>query len=528
MMNKLIYPEANEQLFQSLEGRFCTLFTQDKFYTNVKTASSNSITKEMLEECKPDKDHMLAHFIAVGDYEKFGFNKNADSFPKKANESRYKTFETNAKFYKEHNSDDPKKAIGQIKKACYNPDMGRIEVAAWINIKKASEAYEKAKAGETLSCSMGASVPNDRDSINGQLSPNPSKYTPWMKSMPGQFIESWDGKPVMKYAFVHNDEPTFFDLSWVAKPAERIAHYLEYMFHDGEEMKKAASVKVLEDKHVPFSADLADAMGLKLASSNVLPVAKQELLDRLVKIEDDVNRVANAKYASGDNLLDQYIFYKSLNSSYNTGSDEYEPINKKIASLKCVRPETLYRELAERAVVLPFKSFMDITYGGTKYASAEIYDQAVKKACCMLPKMFMILKDSMSSLDPDDCGSCSAENVFDCCSAMDAFNDTSKDPVQKFMDEVEEKCSFDDDATNERVIHIVIKLKGDKNYDAVPEINITKTASEKDEVTKLAKRYVKEYALYKLAALNDIKTIRGDNFVNDFMLSNVVAQNLIA
>ena len=528
MMNKLIYPEANEQLFQSLEGRFCTLFTQDKFYSNVKTASSNSITKEMLEECKPDKDHMLAHFIAVGDYEKFGFNKNADSFPKKANESRYKTFETNAKFYREHNSDDPKKAIGEIKKACYNPDMGRIEVAAWINIKKASEAYDKARAGETLSCSMGASVPNDRDSINGQLSPNPSKYTPWMKSMPGQYIESWDGKPVRKYAFVHNDEPTFFDLSWVAKPAERIAHYLEYMFNDAEEMKKAASVKVLEEKHIPFSADMAEEMGLKFAASNVLPVGKQELLDRLVKLEEIVNRVANSKYASVSDPLEQYIYYKSFNSSYGTESREYDGINKKIASLKCVRPETLYREFADRSIVLPFKSFMDLTYGGTKYASEETYDQAVKKACNMLPKMFMILKDSMFSLDPDECGSCAAENVFDCCSAMDVFNDPSKDPVQQFMDEVEEKCSFDDDATNERTIHIIIKLKGNKNCEHLPEIDITKTASEKDDVSKLAKRYVKEYALYKLAALNDIKSIHGEGFVNDFMLSNVIAQNFIA
>jgi hypothetical protein len=525
MMNKLIYPEANEQLFQSLEGRFCTLFTQDKFLTNVKTASSNSITKEMLEECKPDKDHMLAHFIAVGDYEKFGFNKNADSFPKKANEQYYKTFETNAKFYKEHNSDDPKKAIGSIKKACYNPDMGRIEVAVWINIKKASEAYEKAKAGETLSCSMGAMIPCDRDSINGQLSPNPAKYTPWMKAMPGQYIESWDGKPVRKYAFVHNDNPTFFDLSWVAKPAERIAHYLEYMFNDASDMKKAASINAYTEKHIPFSADIAEEMGLKLASSNVLPLPKQELLNRLVEIEDRVNTVASNKYASKDNLLDQYIFYKSLNANYNTDSDEYAPVAKKLASLKCVRPETLYREFAERSIILPFKSFMDLTYGGTKYASEDTYNNAVKKACDMLPRMFMILKDSMNSIDPEDLGSCSAENVFDCCSAMDAFNDPSKDPVQKFMDEVQEKCSFDDKDVNERVIHIVIKING--NNSVSPSVELTKTATSNDDAAKLAKRYVKEYALYKLAALNDIRTIHGEDFVNDFMLSTVVAQNLV-
>ena len=244
-MNKIIYPDANEALSTELQGKFYTFIDNDKFYGHVKQASSNAITREMLEDCKPDKDHFLIHFTAVGDYEKYGFNKNADSFPKVANQKYFKTFETDAKLYREHKSDDPSKAIGIIKKAMYNPDMGRIEVAVWANIKKAAAEYEKAKNGETLSCSMGMRTPEDRDNISGKLSKSPREYEPWMKQAACQYIDEWDGKPIRKYAFVHNDNFRFFDLSIVARPAERIAHYLEYKFasdqSDNNNMIKAAA-----------------------------------------------------------------------------------------------------------------------------------------------------------------------------------------------------------------------------------------------------------------------------------------------
>ena len=127
-MNKVVFPEANEALSEALQGQFATFIDNDKFYGHVKQASSNAITREMLEDCKPDKDHFLIHFVGVGDYEKYGFNKNADSFPKTANIKYHKTFETDGKLYREHQSSDPDKAIGIIKRAEYNPEMGRLFV----------------------------------------------------------------------------------------------------------------------------------------------------------------------------------------------------------------------------------------------------------------------------------------------------------------------------------------------------------------------------------------------------------------
>ena len=73
-MLKLIYPEANEQLLTQCEGLMTNVIFNDSSNKLVKEASSNSITRDLLNSYKPDKDHFMIHFIGVGDYEKYGFN----------------------------------------------------------------------------------------------------------------------------------------------------------------------------------------------------------------------------------------------------------------------------------------------------------------------------------------------------------------------------------------------------------------------------------------------------------------------
>jgi hypothetical protein len=44
------------------------------------------------------------------------------------------------------------------------------------------------------------------------------------------------------YAYAYNDEPSFFDISYVANPADRIARHLQVLFKDdNDSLKKAAS-----------------------------------------------------------------------------------------------------------------------------------------------------------------------------------------------------------------------------------------------------------------------------------------------
>lgn len=522
-MNKVIFPEANEELSASLNGQFATFIDNDKFYGQVKRASSNSITEKMLEDCKPDKDHFLIHFVGVGDYEKYGFNKNCDSFPKQANIKYFKTFETDGKLYREHDSSSPNKAIGIIKKAAYNEAMGRIEVAVWANIKKASAEYEKARNGQALSCSMGMRCPYDRDNISGKLSKTPASYEPWMKKRAGQYIDEWEGKPINKYAFVHNDKFTFFDLSIVAKPAERIAHYLEYKFASdcNNQMMKAAAAG---DAYVP-SALIAEAMHLNCTAS--LPMSKQILLNKLAKAEAEFNKVASGEKVGINPQAEQYIKNVAQNTFYNVKSAAMADINKNIKCLKSVKPETLFRELAKRASILPFNSFMDVFYGEDTVADPVKHAKAIKYASAMLiPNVFQNLADDIIAIAPE-ANCCGAEEVFDAGDAMQCALDTSKDPAQQFMDAVEDKLSIIPEKRGKRVIQITITLSlDDKQNDVVD--SVIKEASElssDSDVVSLAKRYSNEYALYKLAALNDISSFYGNDILDDFTLYTTIAQN---
>lgn len=509
-MIKLIYPDANEELLASCEGSLAKVITSD--LKSIKQASSNSITKEMLEECKPDKDHFLIHFIGVGDYEKYGFNKNADAFTKEANQKYYKTFEEGGHLFREHNSSNPEvNAIGQLKKAMYNPEMGRIELAVWGNIKKAAQEYEEALAGKPLSCSMGCSIKFDRDSITGKLCANSSQYEEHMKKHPGQYIPEYK-----KYAFVYNDTPKFFDLSIVKRPAERIAHYLEYKFasdNTKDWLKTAAD----NNGCIP-SVLLAEMEGIKYSlETKFASQKKSSLLDQLKQKENEFADAIANKSASDSKSV--YIKGAAINSF----SKDYELSNEELKSIadSKIRPESFFRELAKRASVLSFNSFVNYIYP----EKDECKDEAIKLAStCMLPCLFNNLEDTGIDIS-------ALEDIFNSGSALDCIADNADaDPVQDLMDQVSEKFSLDEDKKEKRIINItIINANNDKNNLDQILPSILKSASEVDTNSLLynkAKKYAASYAVYKIAAINDIEKFKGEK-LNDASLYSLIAQNYI-
>lgn len=728
MINKIVYPDANEALFEACEGSMAKIVLNTE--KSIKEASSNSITKKMLEDCRPDKDHFLIHFIGVGDYEKYGFNKNADAFPKKANEKYYDTFVKNGHLFREHKSDNPEvNAIGQIKQAMYNPEMGRIELAVWANIKKASEEYEKALAGETLSCSMGCfpagtpvaiapgkevaietlkkgdtiltastaiskvedtynynytgdlltikatgildalvctgnhpiyirrykkqpiqdapaicpicgkhvkylkthikrsldpshktawdtymkefeqfeekfidaselrcgdyiispkfklntlstdydktlaivdlrlqhpncfatatniyhritnincesvtefpvynlnvagehtyiannvlvhncSVPVDRDSISGKLCKRPSEYEPWMKKTPGQYIPEHK-----KYAFVYNDEPSFFDLSIVKRPAERIAHYLEYKFasDNTDGLLKAASDN---NGYIP-SALLAELQGIKFSlTKGFRNIKKANTLKRLIELEKDF---ANAISDKQDNTVKGLYIKNAAINSFSKDFDLSDSELKEFANLN-IRKESFFREMAKRASIMNFKSFIDFIYPEDK---SEEKQQAVKLASCqILPTLFNGLNNFGIDLNELD-------NLFDSGSEFDCIADNSNsDPIQKLFDKASDKFSIDKNGRDKRIISITIINNGGSTSannileDILP--TILKTASSNSnnyskEVINKAKKYATAYAVYKIAAINDIEKLQGKE-LDEATLLSLIGQNYI-
>ncbi len=78
-MDKIHYQTDQEDLLRLCDGQMFTLYDD-----NIKSAASDTYTKEMLREYAPDKDHFMLHVVAMGDQETYGPNKNGDGFPKEA------------------------------------------------------------------------------------------------------------------------------------------------------------------------------------------------------------------------------------------------------------------------------------------------------------------------------------------------------------------------------------------------------------------------------------------------------------
>lgn len=110
---------------------------------------ASTIFKMDYDALKPPKGMTGIHLVALGDSEAYPMNRNGDLFSKEACQKYYDTFVKHGHVFQHHRNKDPKKAIGQIKAAAYNPQMHRIELYIWADNEKAHDHLERLeKTGE--------------------------------------------------------------------------------------------------------------------------------------------------------------------------------------------------------------------------------------------------------------------------------------------------------------------------------------------------------------------------------------------
>ncbi|NDG53642.1 MAG: hypothetical protein EBY39_11565, partial [Flavobacteriia bacterium] len=88
-MIKVHHPEFDQEELVKAAGRVVNLIEGN---SHIKEASSSAISRELIENNMPDKDHFMVHLIAMGDGEAYGPNRNGDWWPKKANQTYHDTF----------------------------------------------------------------------------------------------------------------------------------------------------------------------------------------------------------------------------------------------------------------------------------------------------------------------------------------------------------------------------------------------------------------------------------------------------
>lgn len=489
-LTKLIYQDDNEALLRSVERNgeaMVTLIDTDK---GIKSAASNLISKDLLEKYRPTDDNTACiHLIAMGNSDQYGFNKNGDWFAGDVLEKTAHTFVTNGHMFREHRNKDPKKAIGTIKHASYDPHgMQRVELIVHMDKDKAPEEYEMAKQGKALNFSMSCRVPNDRCSICGNKAKTIPQYCDHLKYNMGRWIEK-----EANYAYAFNDEPVFFDISRVANPADRIARHLEYLFKDNQDMKKAAA----ENDIVIPSAIAAQIEGVNL---DVLSLHEQSLMHKLASAEE---YIANIKQASDARSY-------ACQSSYPFAMME-KLTNEELTAFREANPGTLFNNLAKRACVLSFPAWCQYITGNEEITNTPMF----KKASLFLPSIFGDMFSNIGSIIP--CADC-----FSASSDYKANIDPKNDEIQNLMDIAEEKFSIQQEPVRKRIIRITISIGGNPSVDKLE--NQVKEAASANASYNDCVELAQAYGQYQIKALSDISNYHE---ITPNMIDTVAGSNTI-
>jgi len=234
-----------------------------------------SVGSDYFKSITPVPGHSIVYVLALGSWERYGENRNGDGFPENPYRemedppwiapgdvltAHYKTFEQFGHNYRHHVNKDPKKAVGSVMKAFWNPLMHRVELLVDLEDSKAPDLAERIQAGEYPPVSMGTRVKYDVCDICGNRAPTRAAYCDHLKFQMKQIIE---GKRVCAL----NPSPKFFDISWVFRPADRTAFML----------KKVAEERPYELSGAAAGEYLADIESQKLAAQ------KLALMDKIVQ-----------------------------------------------------------------------------------------------------------------------------------------------------------------------------------------------------------------------------------------------------
>jgi hypothetical protein len=247
----------------------------DRTRALVKSASCEM--RDFLKTVQAEAGKTKLLVLAMGSGEAYGPNRNGDFFKESELISRHDTFEKHAHLYKHHINKDPKRSYGKVARSFYNPRMKRVELLVEVDNAKAPDIVKKANCGEDIPVSMSCRVPYDVCSICGNQSKTLAEYCGHLKESMTKIL------PDGRQCYAENPNPTFFDISVVYKPADRIAYVLD----------KVASAAA------PPSAVLAQELGLseydfapilfdKTAESMM---RKRALLRKLCALEKEIEGV---------------------------------------------------------------------------------------------------------------------------------------------------------------------------------------------------------------------------------------------
>lgn len=191
------------------------------------TKQANEELKSFIRTLKPDPKYLFLHIVAMGAGEYFGPNTNGDYFPETSGTlitkgllEKHDTFRTIAKLFKHHKNKAKDPDYGHVPFSTYNNPMHRVELVVAADREKAPDIAQRAENGERLGFSMSCRIPFDICSICGNKARTRSEYCTHIMN---HLLEI---QPDGRQVYMINEDPTFFDISYVLRPADKTAMLL--------------------------------------------------------------------------------------------------------------------------------------------------------------------------------------------------------------------------------------------------------------------------------------------------------------
>ena len=234
-----------------------------------------NLYENLLEGYTPPPGKTAVHTIAMTASEKYGFNRNGDGWTMGNLQRDHPTFVKHAKVYRHHNNTPTDPSYGIIKASAYNDDMDRVELLLELDDSKCAEELALLEKEGSFPVSMACRIKYDVCSICENRAKTAAEYCSHVKNSLGQILD--DGRAVG----VDNPHSTFFDISRVIRPADRVAYTL----------RKAASTGTEGGAKLAQELGYTLPMNLLLESMPKDAAERAEILAKLADMEKKVDGV---------------------------------------------------------------------------------------------------------------------------------------------------------------------------------------------------------------------------------------------
>lgn len=426
--------------------------------------------KELLKYSKT-KDQEDLHLIALGAYEGTGYNRNGDAFTEADCRKNHTYFSrANRAVHRHHKNKPADPKFGNIKAAAYNEPMKRIELIVGLDRDKCADILDEQEKTGNTNWSMASKQAYDICSWCGHKAKTDKDRCEHIPSHLGEINKTGEMCGMV------NPDPRWFEISYVRRPADRIGMSLGKMASDSaiKPMLPKDYLQIYGDIYVP------DDLYISKKASD-----KRDLIKKLAELEKHVEGISQG-HAS--NSRDQFIHQHAakLNASPGVQPDVMD-------HLRQMEPSQVLKTLADQGIIFKPEDFAKYLFDN------RVSDQHVQGAKTHLPHMYSNLEES---------------------------NDTEVANNEKF------EPSSDGSRAPAELKNTAHKMHGEHSLFGKPAMHRQMLAhgdhqlhphnSHMQSKVGFDKAFAKQYAAYKLAALNYLDE---QGKLDDDIMLNAVIQN---